>query len=149
MNIPEKDWMPINTMPEAKPEPPRVYPVGPQDRELARRTPAREGPFEKGRVVLDIRGLNKVTVPDGYPMPLQSGIISSVTGCPYVSVMDAAGFFQQWLVKLPDRHKLIVVSHRDSEQWNVAVMGFRNSPAYMQRQWISYSGNIARSLAHM
>jgi hypothetical protein len=33
-----------------------------------------------------------------------------------------------------DRHKLIVVLHRGQEQFNVAVMGFKNSVSYVQRQ---------------
>ena len=33
-----------------------------------------------------------------------------------------------------DRHKLTVVSHRGQETFNVAVMGYKNSPAYVQRQ---------------
>lgn len=48
--------------------------------------------------------------------------------------MDGTSFFHQWRVQCKDRHKLTVVSHRGSERWNIAVMGFRNSPAYIQRQ---------------
>ena len=33
-----------------------------------------------------------------------------------------------------NRHKLTVVSHRDFEQWNVAMMNYRNSSIYVQRQ---------------
>ena len=33
-----------------------------------------------------------------------------------------------------DRHKLIIINYRGNEQWNVAVMGFKNSFAYMQKQ---------------
>lgn len=91
-------------------------------------------PERKGRVVVDIRGLNKISMFDAYPMTQQSDLLSAVIGCPYISVMDAASFFHQWLVRLADRHKLTVVSHRGSEQWNVAVMGYRNSTAYVQRQ---------------
>ena len=80
----------------------------------------------KGRVVVDIRGLNKITKPDAYPMPLQSDIASAVQGCKFISVMDCTRFFHQWPLQEVDRHKLIVVSHRGSEQFNVAVMGFRN-----------------------
>lgn len=32
------------------------------------------------------------------------------------------------------RHKLTVVSHRRQESFNVAVMGYEDSPAYVQRQ---------------
>lgn len=52
-----------------------------------------EPPVRKGRVVVDIRGLNKVTKLDTYPMPLQADITALVAGCPYISVFDAASFF--------------------------------------------------------
>ena len=91
-------------------------------------------PMRKGRVVVDIRGLNKITDSDSYPMPLQADITSAVSGCNFISVFDPTSFFYQWLVRLEDRHKLTVVSHRGQEQFNVAVMGYKNSPPYVQRQ---------------
>ena len=48
--------------------------------------------------------------------------------------MDGVAFFYQWLVARQDRHKLTVTTHRGLEHFNVAVMGFRNSPPYVQRQ---------------
>ncbi len=88
----------------------------------------------KGRVVVDIRGLNAITQPDVYPLPLQTEIISAVRGCPFITVVDCSAFFYQWRVHPSDRHKLTVVSHRGQESFNVAVMGYNNSPAYVQRQ---------------
>lgn len=156
--------MPIKLQPGAKVEAAKVYPLGPADRQFVddvfdklhaqgrmeytaqptphgypvfvvwRTVPGPNGPERKGRVVVDIRGLNKIAVTDSYPMPLQSDITSAVAGCQYISVFDAAVFFHQWLVRLADRHKLTVVSHRGQEQFNVAVMGFKNSPAYVQRK---------------
>jgi hypothetical protein len=91
-------------------------------------------PMRRGRVVIDIRGLNKISEHDAYPMPLQSDILSKAQGCPYISVMDCAVFFHQGRVAITDRHKLTVVSHRGAEQWNVGVMGHRNTTAYVQRE---------------
>ena len=164
VKVPESEWMSIDTLPNAKPNASKVYPLGPEDREVVDKEfdeMHRRGKLEwtsrptsygypvfvvwrtvhqngeairKGRVVVDIRGLNKISEFDAYPMPLQSDILASVSGCKFISIMDCAGFFHQWLVQRKDRHKLTVVSHRGSEQWNVAVMGYRNSPAYVQRQ---------------
>lgn len=92
----------------------------------------------KGRVVVDIRGL---TVTDSYPLPLQSEITGLVS---YITVVDAAGFFHQWSVRLLDRQKLTVVLHRGQEQFNVAAMGFKNSPPYVQRQ----IDNLLRHVRH-
>jgi len=88
----------------------------------------------RGRVVVDIRPLNRIAQPDVYPLPLQADIIAAVQGCPYITVVDCASFFYQWRVHPDDRHKLTVVSHRGQESFNVAVMGFKNSPSYVQRQ---------------
>lgn len=88
----------------------------------------------KGRAVVDIRGLNFITVRDTYPLPLQGEIILSVRGCYYITIVDAASFFYQWLVAMRDRYKLTVISHRGQEYFNVAPMGFKNCPPYVQRQ---------------
>ena len=88
----------------------------------------------KGRAVIDIRGLNAIIQADLYPLPLQSDLISSVKDCVFISIVDCASFFYQWRVHPMDRHKLTVVSHRGQETFNVAVMGYKNSPAYVQRQ---------------
>lgn len=90
--------------------------------------------IKKGRAVVDIRGLNNLVIPDAYPLPLQSDIIAAVQGCGYISVIDCASFFYQWLVHSEDREKLTVVTHRGQETFNVPVMGYRNSPAYVQRR---------------
>ena len=58
----------------------------------------------------------------------------TVRDCGYISVIDCFAFFYQWRVHLSNRHKLTVVSHRDQESFNVAVMRFKNSSAYVQRQ---------------
>jgi hypothetical protein len=49
--------------------------------------------LRKARVVVDIRGLNKITVPDVYPIPTLDDIPAMVQGKPYVTVMDAEKFF--------------------------------------------------------
>ena len=88
----------------------------------------------KGRTVVDIRALNQISVPDAYPIPSQEEILASMRGATHISTIDAASFFYQWPVKPEHRHRLAVVSHRGQEVFNVAVMGYRNSPAYVQRR---------------
>ena len=88
---------------------------------------------KKGRVVVDIRALNKITVPNTYPAPLQSDILAAIHGSKFISTIDCSSFFHQWRVNPRHRHRLTVSSHRGQEVFNVAVMGYRNSPAYVQR----------------
>ena len=87
----------------------------------------------KGRVVVDIRALNKITMPDVYPVPSQAEILALIRNASYISTVDAVSFFYQWRVNPAHRHRLTVASHRGQESFKVPVMGYRNSPAYVQR----------------
>ena len=88
---------------------------------------------KKGRVVADLRALNRATIPDHYPLPSQEEIINSLIGKRFITVVDASAFFHQFGVHPADREKFTVISHRGLERSTVAMMGFRNSPAYVQR----------------
>ncbi len=143
-----------------KPGQARVYPVGQKDREVidtafdklqaqgrlewtTSSTPFTYPCFvvwknlpdgtRKGRVVVDIRALNKITMPDAYPVPSQADILAAVQGAKYISTVDCSSFFYQWRVKRAHRHRLTVASHRGQETFKVAVMGYWNSPAYVQQ----------------
>jgi len=142
-----------------KPGQTRVYPVGQKDKDVIDQefdklqaqgrmewTPT-STPFSfpcfvvwkntpvgpKGRVVVDIRALNRITMPDAYPVPLQAEILSLLRNAPHISTVDAASFFYQWWVKEDHRYRLTVSSHHGQETSKVPVMGFKNSPAYVQR----------------
>ena len=163
VNIPEDQWMEIplvdNWKDLYKAGQARVYPVGARDKQVINEafdklhnqgrmewtstaTPftfpcfvvwkdTADGP--KGRVVVDIRALNKITIPDAYPVPLQSEILALIMHATHISTIDAASFFYQWRVRRQHRYRLTVASHRGQETFLVPVMGFRNSPAYVQR----------------
>ena len=91
-------------------------------------------PERKGRVVIDIRGLNKNAEDDPYPMPLQTDITAACKGCNFISTVDVPSFFYGWPVAKKDRHYFTVVSHRGQETFKVPIMGFKGSPPYAQRQ---------------
>jgi hypothetical protein len=98
----------------------------------------------KGRVVVDLRALNKVTMPDCYPLPRQEDIIGSLRGATHISAVDASAFFHQFGVTLEHRDRFTITSHRGLERSTVAPMGFRNSPAYAQR----YMDRLLRPFRH-
>ena len=163
-DVPEAEWMhiPLRSDWENKaPKTARVYPIGADSRRIIDETfdklqdqgrlewTKQSTPFSfpvfivwttkadgtrKGRAVVDIQGLNAVTQTDVYALPLQSDIINAVEGCKYITVVDCASFFYQWRVHPQDRHKLTVVTHRGQESFNMAVMSYKNSPAYVQHQ---------------
>ena len=93
-------------------------------------------PFDKkkNRVVIDIKTLNAIFLSDVYSLSLQSEIIQTVHDCTFISIVNCISFFYQWRVHSDDRHRLIVITHREQKTFNVVVMNYRNSPVYVQRQ---------------
>ena len=87
----------------------------------------------KPRVVTDIRGLNKITMTDSWPLQLQTDVINALRGMKHISLMDGLSFFFQFPVQVKDRHKFTFISHRGLEYLKVAAMGFKNSPPFVQR----------------
>ena len=88
----------------------------------------------KSKIVVDIRDFNKIIQFDVYFMQLQFDLIFVVVEYTYINIFDCTSFFHQWLIKIANRHKLIVVTHKDSEQWNVTIMKFRNNSIYVQKK---------------
>lgn len=84
----------------------------------------------KSRVVIDLRMLNRVVVPDNYPLPLQSEIVGSIRGKVFITAVDATSFSYQFGVYPPHRDRFTLISPRGMERPNCALMGFKNTPAY-------------------
>ena len=84
--------------------------------------------------MIDIRDLNKIILTNIYFLFLQSDIISQMIECQYITIVDIAKFFHQWLIRINDRNKFIVVSHKNQKQFNVTIMKFKNFFSYVQRQ---------------
>ena len=88
----------------------------------------------KKRAIIDIREFNKIIESNNYSMQLQFDITFVVQNCLYIIIVNCNEFFHQWRIRVNDKSKLIVVSHRDNEHFNVIVMNFRNSSIYVQRK---------------
>jgi hypothetical protein len=88
---------------------------------------------EKGRVVMDIRGLNAAVWKDPYPMPRQEDILQAMKGCHWLTTLDLTAAFMQRALHKDSQHLVTVVTHRGLEYFKVAPFGFTNSPAHMQR----------------
>lgn len=85
-------------------------------------------------MMIDICELNKISKFDVYFMFLQFDIIFSMQKCKFISIMNCVAFFHQWRIVKKDKHKLIVITHKEFEQWNVTMMNWRNSSIYVQRK---------------
>jgi hypothetical protein len=66
-------------------------------------------------------------------MPLQAEVIEALRGMKYITVIDGSAFFYQFLVPADHRERLTIISHRGKEMPNVALMGYKDSPAIVQR----------------
>ncbi len=88
----------------------------------------------EGRIVIDIQGLNNITVPDAYLLPLQSDIIFAVRNCSHITVIDCVFFYYPWRVNSSDRRKFTIIIQWGQECFNVAIIRYKNLPAYIQRQ---------------
>jgi cleavage and polyadenylation specificity factor subunit 1 len=71
---------------------------------------------------------------NSYSMSLQIDIISTVIDSKFIFVINAAVFFYQFRVQKKNRHKLIVVSHREQKYFSMISMNFKNLSAYAQRR---------------
>ena len=88
---------------------------------------------KKGRTVIDLRPLNTVIVPDIYPLPDQDDIMADITRKKCFIVFDASGFFYQLPVIEEYKDRIVVISPRGLERSNIVLIGFKNSPTFVQR----------------
>ena len=52
-----------------------------------------DGSSLKGRVIINIRALNKITIPNAYPVPSQIEILALLIYTTYITTIDIALFF--------------------------------------------------------
>jgi succinylglutamate desuccinylase len=67
---------------------------------------------EKGRVVMDIHGLNAAVWKDPYPMPRQEDILHALKGCHWLTTLDLTAAFMQRALHKDSQHLVTVVTHR-------------------------------------
>ena len=105
---------------------------------------------KKERAVVDIQGLNQLMILNAYFLLLQFNIIAAVRGFRFIIMIDCVLFFYHWKVRLEDWHHLTIVSHQGQETFKVAVIGFKNSPVYIQKQinWILCSHWFAKAFVN-
>lgn len=92
--------------------------------------PKADGKF---RLVTNYRRLNKVVVPDAYPMPRADDILSHLNGFQYFTTLDMNSGYWQIPIKEEDRHKLAIVTDQGLYEYNVLPFGLKTSGGYFQR----------------
>ena len=137
----------------------RLYPVGQKDRELineilnefhykgrikwvTKPTPFATPVFitwciingiKKGRVMVNLRVLNKTVIPDAYPLPLPEIIMASLIGKRFITVVNIKLSFYQYGIYPNHQDRFTITSYYGLEYIIITLIGFRNSPAYIQR----------------
>lgn len=87
----------------------------------------------KPRFCVDYRKLNAATIPDGFPIPRQSEILSSLSGAQVLSSLDALLGFTQLEMDEEDVEKTAFRTHRGLFQFKRMLFGLRNGPSIFQR----------------
>ena len=80
------------------------------------------------RLCCDFRLLNKVTVPDAFPIPNINHMLSTMKQSKYFSTMDLASGFHQLKVKPSDIPLTAFVTPDALYEWVVLPFGVRNGP---------------------
>jgi len=85
------------------------------------------------RPVIDYKPINKVTIPDVYPIPRIDDILALLGGCSYFSVFDLAKGYFQIQMRHEDKPKTAFICHNGLWQYKRMPMGLRNAPSTFQR----------------
>lgn len=101
---------------------------------------------EKGnpqfRVVIDYRSLNKITIPDRFPLPNIADIIDQLGKAKYFSVLDLVSGFHQIEIKPEDRYKTAFTVGGNLYEFNRLPFGLINSAPAFQRIMIIVLGDL-------
>lgn len=89
--------------------------------------------LKQWRVVIDYRNLNKVTVPDRFPLPNISDIIDQLGNAKYFSVLDLVSGFHQIEVNQRHRAKTAFTVLGSHYEFNRLPFGLINSAPAFQR----------------
>ena len=98
--------------------------------------------------VCDYRRLNNITVPDHYPMPKISEILSNCVKGKFFYKIDLKNSYFQTCMHPNDIHKTAVLTPRSLYEWMVMPMGLCNAPAIQQHQIESVLCPLLRNTCH-
>ncbi|GBN96944.1 Retrovirus-related Pol polyprotein from transposon 17.6 [Araneus ventricosus] len=90
-------------------------------------------PDEKTRLYIDYRKLNKITVPDSYPLPRIDDLLQSAKHTTFMSTIDLKSGYHQINVHPADRDKTAFVCPFGTFRFKRMPFGLRNAPAPFQR----------------
>ncbi|CAF3442972.1 unnamed protein product, partial [Rotaria sp. Silwood2] len=87
-----------------------------------------------GRLVVDYRAVNKITIPDASPLPHPEDLLQELgKGYKYFSRLDLKSGYHQFRIPLTDRPKTAFVVSQGHYEFRVLSMGPQNAPAAFQK----------------
>lgn len=87
----------------------------------------------KPRMVINLRRLNEMVIPDEFPLPKQDDILQALTGAQWVTTLDAVAGFTQLTMTDTAAEKLAFRTHQGLWQFRRMPFGYRNGPGVFQR----------------
>lgn len=101
-----------------------------------------------GRICLDARGLNRITMRDAYPTLKVDTILHNLPQAKFITCLDMTQAFHQIGIKKTDRCKTAFAVGHKFYQYKRATMGFTNSPADLAKVLDQVFGDLIPSVYH-